>query len=329
MKRLLTRSDVLLPLVALVAAVAAFALVPVYSGQQLAVFNVFFTLQGFSNLALITLGFGLVIIAGEFDLSIVGVYALSGVIAVDLGEHQPLVGLVAAVAICTAFGTLQGLVIAKLRIPSMPVTLGTFIALLGLTLSLGHGDLSLTFNNVAASLWFQSAVFHVLSPQSIITIIVFIVIGVLMSVTRWGREVRAIGSDRVSSRTAGVPVDRLLVGLFATSAALGALGGVLVTFSTASASTNPGTDPMIFGITGALIGGVSLRGGRGTVAGMFAGALVIAILQQIFEITSYAGYITEFIFGAALFVVVAVDAPGLRASVVRVRSRRSVQPSSR
>lgn len=329
MKRFVRRSDVLLPVVALVAAITAFVLVPAYSGQQLAVFNVFFTLQGFSDLALITLGFGLVIIAGEFDLSIVGVYALSGVIAVDLGQRQPLVGLVAAVAICTAFGAIQGLAIAKLRLPSMPVTLGTYIALLGVTLSLGHGDLSLTFNNVAASLWFQTAVFHVLSPQSIITIAVFLIVGVLMTVTRWGREVRAIGSDRASSRTAGVPVDHLLVGLFAISAALGALGGVLVTFSTASASTNPGTDPMILGITGALIGGVSLRGGRGTVAGMFAGALVIAVLQQIFEITSYAGYITEFIFGAALFVVVAVDAPGLRASIVRLRSRRRVQPGNR
>lgn len=325
MRRLLLRTDVILPLTALLAAVVAFALVPVYSGQSVAAFNVFFTLQGFSTLALITLGFGLVIVAGEFDLSIVGVYALSGVIAVDFGERQPLVGLIAAVAICTAFGAIQGYVIAKMRIASMPVTLGTYIAILGITLSIGHGSLSLTFNNVASSLWFQKEILNVLSPESIIAIIVFVIAGVVMAVTRWGREIRAIGSDRASARTAGVPVDRLLVALFATSAALGSLAGVLVTFATASASTNPGTDPMIFGITGALIGGVSLRGGRGTVMGMFAGALVISLLQQIFEITSYASYITEFIFGAALFVVVAVDAPGLRASFARMRSHRGLR----
>ena len=246
-------------------------------------------------------------------------------IAVDFGERQPLVGLIAAVAICTAFGAIQGYVIAKMRIASMPVTLGTYIAILGITLSIGHGSLSLTFNNVASSLWFQKEILNVLSPESIIAIIVFVIAGVVMAVTRWGREIRAIGSDRASARTAGVPVDRLLVALFATSAALGSLAGVLVTFATASASTNPGTDPMIFGITGALIGGVSLRGGRGTVMGMFAGALVISLLQQIFEITSYASYITEFIFGAALFVVVAVDAPGLRASFARMRSHRGLR----
>jgi L-arabinose transport system permease protein len=325
MRKVFSRADISLPAIGLFAALVAFTLVPVYSGQSLAMYDVFFTFEGFGGLAFVTLGFGLVMIAGEFDLSIVGIYALSGVIAADLGQHQPLLGFAASLAICTLFGALQGLAIAKLRIASMPVTLATYIALLGLTLALGHGEDAVSYNNMGATLWIQTAVLKVFSPRSLVTLAGFLVVGTVLATTKWGREIRAIGSDRSASRTAGVPVDRILVGLFATSSALGAMAGIMLAFNTGGAVTNPGTDPMILGITGALIGGVSLSGGRGNVAGLFAGALVISILEQIFEITSYPGYITELIFGAVLLAVVAVDAPGVRAAITRLRARHRVR----
>jgi ribose transport system permease protein len=327
MRKRLLHSVLSLPSLALLVAIVAFVLIPLYSEQTLAPYDVFFTLETFASLSFITLGFGVLMIAGEFDLSIVGFYALSGVLAVDLGEHQPLVGLVVAVAICTAMGALQGFLIGKLRIPSMPVTLASYIGLLGLTLALGHGENAVAYNNAGATTWIQITLLHVLSPRSIVTIAVFLVVGVLFTATRWGREVRAIGSDRDASRTAGVSVNRLLVGLFTLSAALGALAGVMLTYNTGGAVTEPGTDPLILGITGVLVGGVSLRGGRGSVGGLLAGSLAVALLEQIFEITSYPSYITELIFGGVLLVVVAFDAPGLRAAIARLRAKRGASRS--
>jgi ribose transport system permease protein len=329
MRGLASRADVTLPAGALILTVIAFVLVPVYSGQHLATYDVFYTFERFAGLAFLTLGFGLVMIAGEFDLSIAGIYTLSGVIAADLGQREPLIGLLAATAICAAFGAVQGFIIARLRIPSMPVTLGTYIGLLGLATVIAHGAESVTFANASATLWIETPVFQILSPRSIVTLAGFALVAAVLSTTRWGRELRALGGDRLASRTSGLAVDRMLVGLFATSSALGAIAGALLTFSTGAAVTNPGATPVILAVAGALIGGVSLSGGQGTVAGLLAGALSIALIEQIFDITAYSDYITALAFGVVLLIVAAFDAPGLRTALVRLRAQHSTRRFSR
>lgn len=88
---------------------------------------------------LLVLGLGVTMIAGEFDLSVVGTYALGGMLAVQTGQSSAVLGMLGAVAAGAAIGTLQGGLIARLRIPSLPVTLATYIALLGLTSAMSGG----------------------------------------------------------------------------------------------------------------------------------------------------------------------------------------------
>jgi ribose transport system permease protein len=311
-----------LPAAALVVAVIAFALLPLYAGHSLASYDIFNLLEQFAQLALVTLGFGLVVMAGEFDLSIVGIFALSGVIAVELGDDHPIVGVLAALAICTAFGAAQGYLIAKFRIPSMPVTLATYIGLLGLTRVIGHDKASVSFSNIDATLWIQKPIFQIFSPRSLIMLGVFALAAATLYATRWGRELRALGGDRKASRTAGIPVDRRLVGLFAASSALGVIGGSLSAFNTGAAITDPGTSLLTLGAAGALIGGVALTGGTGSVPGLFAGTMSIALLEQIFVIANYPEYINNLCFGLVLFVFVVVNAPDGRDGIARFRAAR-------
>jgi ribose transport system permease protein len=319
-RRLASRPERLVPAVSLLAVCAAFLGTPLISGSGLATFDVYNTLQGFARLGLLVLGLGLTMIAGEFDLSVVGTYALGGMLAVQTGQSSAALGVVTAVAAGAAIGALQGGLIAWLRLPSLPVTLATYIALLGLTSAMS-GGLSKTYTNSGASLWVDQTTAGVFSPRSLITLAAFLAAAVILGCTKAGRELRAVGGDRRASRVAGIRVGRILMGLFTVSGALAALGGALLSYSFASANPDPGLQPLILSAAACLLGGVSLAGGRGLPAGLLAGALSVALLAQIVAVTKLPDYYTDLLYATLLVIVVAIDAPGLREGLERLRAR--------
>jgi ribose/xylose/arabinose/galactoside ABC-type transport system permease subunit len=285
-------------------------------------FDVYNTLQGFAQLGLLALAIGITMIAGEFDLSVVGTYALGGMLAVETGTRSPLLGVAVAVAAGAAVGAVQGGLIAWLRIPSMPVTLATYIALLGLTNTLS-GGLSKTYTNSDATLWVDETIVEVFSPRSLVTLAAFGLAAIVLGYTKLGRELRAIGSDRRASRVAGVNVDRRVVGIFTVSGVLAALGGAMLSYSYASANPDPGLQPLILAAVAAMLGGVSLAGGRGTPLGLLAGTLSVAMLAQIVAITALPDYTTQLLYAMLLAVIVAIESPGLRYLADRLRAHRA------
>lgn len=316
----LTRPERLLPLTALALMVAAFLLLPTYTGSQITSFDVYNTLQILARFGLIVLGLGLTMIAGEFDLSVVGTYALGGMLTVQLGQHHVVLGLLGAVGAGAAIGLAQGVLIAGLRLPSMPVTLATYIAMLGLTSALS-GGLTKTYTNVDVTLWVDQPVLTIFSPRSLITIGAFALAAIVLAGTRWGRELRAVGGDARASRIAGVGVERLIAGTFLASGALSALGGSLLSLSLGSANPDPGAQPLILAAAAALLGGVSLAGGRGNPVGLFAGILSICLLAEIATVAALPSYVTQLFYAGLLGVIVIIDAPELHDAVVRLRTR--------
>ncbi|GGP07681.1 ABC transporter permease [Nonomuraea glycinis] len=316
------RPEQLMPTVSLLAALAAFGCSPLLSGRPLEPFDVYNALQGFAQLGLLALALGITMIAGEFDLSVAGTYALGGMLAVQTGASSPVLGVLAAVAAGAAIGAVQGGLIARLRIPSMPVTLATYIALLGLTYAMS-GGLSRTYTNGDATLWVDRTIAGVFSPRSLLTLAVFLVAATVLGRTKLGRELRAIGGDRRASRVAGVGVDRRIVGIFTVSGTLAALGGALLGYSYASANPDPGLQPLILAVVAALLGGVSLAGGRGAPLGLLAGTLAVALLAQLVAVTALPDFSTQLLYAALLAVIVAIESPGLRQAVERRRARRA------
>ncbi len=110
---------------------AALFVFPQFAGRRASAFNIYDALQLWSAYGLVALGVGLTMIVGEFDFGVLGVFALCPMIAVKLGEINLFLGLGAALALAAVVGFLQGAIVAKLRVHSMPVTLGFYIALLG------------------------------------------------------------------------------------------------------------------------------------------------------------------------------------------------------
>jgi ribose/xylose/arabinose/galactoside ABC-type transport system permease subunit len=327
-RALLSRPDRLVPIVSVLIALILFASSPSMSGRPLAAFDVYNALQGFAPLGLLALAIGITMIAGEFDLSVVGTYALGGMLAVGAGVASPLVGVLVAVAAGAAIGAAQGALIARLGVSSTPVTLATYIALLGLTYTMS-GGLSKSYPNSDATLWVDQTVAAVFSPRSLVTVAACLLAAVVLGFTKLGRELRAIGGDRRASRVAGVRVDRRIVGVFTASGMLAALGGALLSYSYASANPDPGLQPLILAAVAALLGGVSLAGGRGHPLGLLAGALSVALLAQVVTMTALPDYSTQLLYALLLAVIVAIESPGLHDLVARLRARRAAVTAPR
>lgn len=326
MRHMMRRTETLVPLFSIVIVLALFALAIALTGRSLSPFDGFNAMQGLAQIGLLALPLGLTMIAGEFDVSVIGVSALGGMLAVQWGQEEPLLGVAIAIIAGLTIGAFQGTLIAKLRLASMPVTIATYIALLGLT-SVLSGGLTVTYKNVDVSMWVDKTILMFFSPRSLIVLALFLVVALVLGYTRLGAELRAIGNDRRAARVSGVPVDRRLITLFASSGALAALGGAMLAFSYSSANPNPGFQPLVLAAVAALIGGVSLSGGRGTVAGLLVGTVSVAVLSQMVLFAKLPGFVTQLLFASFLAIVVLADAPGLRSRIrslsIQLRERKA------
>jgi ribose/xylose/arabinose/galactoside ABC-type transport system permease subunit len=319
-RRVSRRLQRALPLVVLGGIALALLGLPLYSDENLTSFNVYNALQAFSSLGLLALAVGLTMIAGEFDLSTIGMYALGGMLAVQLGDPSPVLGIAAAILAGLIIGAIQGGIIARLRISSVPVTLGGYIAVLGLTSVISSGK-SVAYERLEVGVWLEQVTATFFSPRSLIALAVFAAVAALLHWSRLGRDLRAVGGDRRAARAAGVKTDRVLVGTFMASAALSALGGGLLAYSIASANPDPGLTPFIFAVTAALLGGVTLAGGQGAVLGIAVGAISLALLQELFVILATPDYVSKLVLGGLLVLVVVVEAPDLRRAATAARAR--------
>ncbi len=287
--------------------------------------NIFTIFEGFAWLGLAALAVGLTIIAGELDLSVGSVAAVSGIIAVSLVED---LGLIVAVVVSTvfglAYGAVQGYLIHRLKIHSLVFTLGTLIGLRGLAFMIS-GENTVVMKNldiadtVRRQLW-------IFSPFSLVTILVFVLVGLFLVYTRWGREIYAVGGGRQEAAAAGVPLVRPLVLTFALSGSMAALSGALTSIKSGSAGPAAFEQLLLPAAAAALIGGVSLLGGKGSVAGIAIGTLTLRFITSGLSLGGAPFYVLTLATGAVLIVVVVlelmVERPVVRAALRRWRIRR-------
>jgi ribose transport system permease protein len=286
-----------------------FALLPVFrSGASVDAVNIKNVLETLAALGLVTLALGLTMIAGEFDLSVSSTFLLGGMLAVKTGTHSPVLGVLVAVAVGVAAGAVQGGIISKLGVNSMSVTLGGFIALLGLVFVISKSQ-SISYNKASVGEWLDNPIASIFSWRIFIAIALFAVIAAVFTRTTVGRDLRAIGSDRKASRTAGVRIDRLVIGVFALSGALATFAGALQGYSLGYATPDRTVAPLIFATTAALLGGVPLSGGRGNPIGIAAGVLSLALVVEAIPILRSAEYVNVLVPAVLLLIVTIVDAP--------------------
>ncbi|MDD1475378.1 MULTISPECIES: hypothetical protein [Micrococcaceae] len=298
-----------------------FAVVPVAAGSTFSTFSVYTALQIFGTYGLIALALGITMIAGQFDLSTLGMYSLGGMVAVKLGQGAPMTGVAAAVLVGAVAGLIQGSIVSRFRINSMAVTLGGFLVLLGLSRTLGD-DRTVSYDDVGVGIILDRPLAAVLSMHTLVVLGCFVLIATVMARTRLGRDIRAVGGDARASHIAGVHVERVTTGVFVISGVLAGLAGALNAFTLSSALVNPGFAPLVFAGTAALIGGVGLAGGRGTAWGIALGALSLSLLQAMFGMLASPSWVSSIITGVLLAAAAAFS--GLRRQTVWMAWKRSM-----
>jgi len=267
--------------------------------------SVYAVLEGFPLVGLVALGLAVTIIAGELDLSVGSMAALAAAIAV-LTSPAGLVGSVLiATLVGTALGALQGTLIGQLRINSLVFTIGTLILLRGLTyISTGNAPIMIQNIEMTDPLLDRYWIFSV---SSIVALTVFMLVGLFLSYTRWGREIFAIGGARNEAIAAGVPRVRPLTSSFAISAGCASLAGALAATRGGSAAPQNYADLLLSGAAAALLGGISLYGGRGTVFNVALGVAVLTVVATGLAARGSAASLVQLVTGALLLTMIAIE----------------------
>lgn len=280
------------------------ALVPNFASSG----NTYAVLESCALLGIVAAGLAVNMMTGELDLSVGSVAACAGLVAIMMSGHGVLVAVIAAMIPAVLFGMLQGYAIARLQISSLVFTLGTFIGIRGLAYVISdERTLTLAISDLGISMALRERMLIIFSPFSLLMIAVLIGAGLLLRYTRFGREIFAIGGARKESRAAGVPQMRPLVISFATSAGLAALAGALASLKGGSATPGGYETVLLTAVTAALIGGISLYGGRGSMIGVFLGVVTLQILLSGLQLMGAPNWAANLATGLILLAFLGVD----------------------
>jgi len=310
------------PFTILIAAIIVLALIDRGTGYFFSLGTVFSVMQLFATFGLVALGLGLSVLIREFDLSVAGIVGLAGCIAVMTGVQNPWLGLILGVGAGVVSGTLQGLIMTRLGLSSVGVTLGGLLTLQGITYVLTANQ-TISYPNMAVALALNEPIASLLSARSAVALAVFVLAALVMTYTHVGRDIIATGSDRRASRIAGLNTDRVVIGVFAASGASAALAGVLLSYSLGAASPVALADVLAPAAAAAIVGGVSVVGGRGSPMGIAAGVLTLCILRSGLSAIGVEPHVHDIITGLILIVIAVLDAPDLARRVTTWRLDRA------
>jgi simple sugar transport system permease protein len=286
LRRLLTRPE----LAAVAGSILVFAFFAVVAGDYgfLTTAGAASYLEVAAQLGIVAVPVALLMIAGEFDLSVGSMVGAAGmIIAISVSEYglPLLVGVLLAFAVALVVGFLNGYLVIKTGLPSFIVTLGMLFALRGLTIGfarlltgrtqIGLGD---SGSGVMQTLFAGSIGDF---PVSIIWWFALAVLGTyVLQRTVFGNWIFGAGGDANAARNVGVPVSRVKITLFMCTAASAALLATIQVLDAGSADVLRGTLLELQAIAAAVIGGVLLTGGYGSVVGAVFGALIFGMVQQ-------------------------------------------------
>jgi simple sugar transport system permease protein/ribose transport system permease protein len=235
-----------------------------------------------STVLLVAVGMTLVIATGGIDLSVGSSMALAGALAATLLDRGIVVAVSAGLLGALAMGVLNGVMIARLRIQPIVVTLATLISGRGLAQVLSNGEL-VTIDHRGFELLGRG---H-LGPLPTQVVVALLVVGAAIFVLRatpFGRYVLASGGNAAAARLAGVPVSRTVVTVYAASAVLAGLAGLIEASRLgASDAAKIGLNIELDAIAATVVGGTILTGGRATVMGTVIGALIMQVIATSFN----------------------------------------------
>ena len=263
-------------------------------------------LIGFSIIAVATLGQLLVILTGRIDLSAGSVMGFAGMVsALALASGiDPAIAVAIGIGIGALAGLFNGLFAVSLGINAFIVTLGSMQVARGITVALTEGNTVSGFPDRFLAL--GSTLLGLPVPMWILIALSIVLAGTLRY-TGFGRELFAIGGNETAARLAGVAVRKIVFIAFIVSGAAAGLAGVLMTARLGAALGNAATGYELTIIASVVIGGTSLAGGKGSVAGVLLGAVLIAMVNNALVLLTVPTYWQQAFIGAVIIGAALID----------------------
>lgn len=256
-------------------------------------------------LGMLVIAEALILIGGNFDLSLqsmVGFGPMLLAVLITGSDTQSGISLALAIPITLLavllIGLANGLMIARLRLNAFIVTLAMLILVQGFTLGLSGGQ---TFSGLPRVMTFLGDARILGIPiQAVILVVAFAVARFFMKRTVTGRYVYAMGGNAEAARAAGVPVFRLTVGSFVAGSVLAALAGFMLTGRIASVTASQGEGIIFTVFAAAVIGGISLEGGRGAMVGAGLGVILLGLIQNLLILSDVPSFWINAAYGAII-----------------------------
>ena len=259
---------------------------------------------------LMALGETLVIFMGCADLSVGSILALSGVVAVILqGPLGPWPAVIVGVLSGTGVGVINGFVVTRLSVNAFIATLGTMIGISGVALTVSGGQ-PISPPNIGFGLSMNFPFIWWLTPPAVAFVGCCILLHIVVTRTRLGRNLMSVGGNREASRRAGLRSNAYIFGAYVASGTFSGVAGVMLALSLATGSPISGSVSVLPVVAAVIIGGASLLGGVGSVIQTGVGVLIIGILATAMDIANVSSWDQNIVLGAVLLLVVLVGTLG-------------------
>ena len=290
-------------------------------GAFLRPFNVSNVLKQIAVYAVLAVGQTLVIITAGIDLSVGSLIALTGVLMAGLMAGQPseplglLIAIAAGVGVGGVAGAVNGWPVVKFNLPPFITTLAMMLMARGLAF-LYSGGRPIEISNAAFNAIGGGTIFPSLGkliglpgiPVPVIVMLGVVAAGhFLLTQTRFGRYVYAIGGNEEAARLSGINVAGVKLGVYAICGALAGLASLLLAGRLSTGIPQSGQGYELQSIAAVVVGGTSLMGGRGSIIGTFVGALLIGVLNNLMNLLNVQSYAQEVVLGAVILFAVLLD----------------------
>ena len=267
-------------------------------------------------IAIMAIGMTMVIITGGIDLSVGSLLALSAVLSALLirdaaGAYDaPPLGMIlccaGAIVVCAIVGLGTGLLVTAFRVPAFIVTLGVMLLTRGAAGKLTDGQSVFELPDAFTWLGRESSL-GFLPNAVVLMLLLYVIAHIVMAQTVLGRYIYAVGGNSEAARLSGVPVQRVVVGVYVVSAALAGLGGVILASQLKSGTPTYGRMYELYVIAAVVVGGTSLSGGEGKIFGTLIGAFLIAVIQNGMNLLGLKSFDQEVVLGAVIVLAVLFD----------------------
>jgi rhamnose transport system permease protein len=315
-----------LTLVVLTLAAAAWS--AYLSPYYLSLNQIAYSTRHFVYPGILALGLAVIVILGEIDISLASTLAFGAVIFSKFSAFGlPIwMAVPAVVVLCILLGILNGLLVAKLGLPSLAVTLGTMGAYRGLAFIIGSETGYTSFDS---SYTFVGSVklFGALPVSFVLFLVIAIGVGFLMHRTTFGRRCYAVGNNKDAAWIAGVDVDRLKIQAYALAGALAGLAALVWIGQYGSARGDNADGSILFVVTAVVLGGIDINGGRGSILGVVLALFLLGTIRNGMGLANIAGPTQTVVLGALL--VLGVLRPAIVNAIAHGRRLLAPGPAHR